>query len=591
MNPKSNSTTMDEKERQHSVASVATTILMTESQEPHQDEGILVPSPQEDAVQLQQEDSEQSFACPEREQHNSTVAGSCEGDGEIDLQRPTSMECEIDPNFFPGDPPLMGRLSMDLDPSTTPEGALEASAATPETDKASSVSTFMPGTPDRSETEIMVVSINPGDILPANMSSVACKRPRPTDNSDSGDDSDINSLCRLRPRKARVIVESATDDDAQIPISVPPKSPPPCIIESTTGEMDTQPTDVDSTGQRRKKLVKKKTSPIAPKLHPLPETTSLKEHTTASLTALAMDWIDDIETIRRKSNWQGVMSKNIRLRLELFKETFRLVHNTLLRPDNPNLLQLRNARLVSENAALQKEIDSVRQQLDKYLREKSSVSLLKLSKEIRDVGTTMEPPLMEVDNSSPSLKFAEELAWIKNKLAILESGSNLQRESPPLPQRTPTVLPKKPVIKSIQDISHKKVVIVGSPQLTLPTPVEHMAPINFGIPEPSPGSPGLSPTPTPRTQKAKGNDNEIKKPLTYSDVFRFGESPGGPAGRGPRNPGSPENTDGPGRLGYPGPVCLEDPLGPGSWAPLPVPETKRRNVNDMSQDEDTLENS
>lgn len=126
--------------------------------------------------------------------------------------------------------------------------------------------------------------------------------------------------------------------------------------------MDTQQTDeIDSTGQKKRKLVKQKTSPIAPKLHPLLEVANLKEHSVAGLSMLAMDWIDDVELIRKKSNWQGVISKHTRLRLELLKEAFRIVYNSSLKPNNPDLLQLRNARLVSDNAVLQKEKDALKQ--------------------------------------------------------------------------------------------------------------------------------------------------------------------------------------------------------------------------------------
>lgn len=457
-------------------------------------------------------------------------------DETMDVRCPTSMECEVNPDTFPGEP-FSGRLRMDLEPSTSPEDPV--------------------GIPETPETEEMTVLINPEDVIINTASITTGKRPRSREDSDIEVDSDLDCTYRLRPRKARVIEESATEEDNKpLPLPAPIKSPPACVGETTTGEIDTQQTDVDSAGQKKKRLTKKKSSPIAPRLHPLPDLESLKEQPIASLSALAMDWLDDIELIRRKSNLQGVISKYTRMRIELLQEALRMVHNFSLRPDNPDLLKLRNARLVSDNHALQRENDLLKLYVDKLTKEKS---LSKASKMTRDAETAPMAPIIE-DGSRIPTELVEEISWIKNKLQLIEADMN-KTDLPdrmtvqsPLPQRSLRPLSGKPVIKSIVEInSPRKIITVKNSTVNLPI-ASSRDPGNL-----VPGKRSLAledsrnPAPAPRKGKTKNSETI----LTFNDVLT-----------GPCDPDSPDDCN-------PGDPC--SPGGPAGM--IPASETENKNVS------------
>ncbi|GAB1867752.1 hypothetical protein CAJAP_08831 [Camponotus japonicus] len=295
------------------------------------------------------------------------------------------------------------------------------------------------------------------------------KRRRCRDASES-DDSDyhpgpVHPREGLRPRKARIIENTTTEEGkapqptlAEIPTS---------IVEVTTGEAeDSQITDVDSTGQpKKKKQTKKRGSPIASRMHSIIDSDNIPEQSLPSLAVLAMDWVDDIDVIRVRSNTQGVISKMIKQRLELLREIFRHFHNQELRPDNPHTLKIRNARFVSDIAALQKEneqLKSINHNLEKALKEtRASFDVNKISKLTKDAETSpMVRPDQEKSSTIPE-EIVAELSWIKQKILQLEARTGASDWEAPLPQRPPRAT--RPIIKSIVDLSPTRKVTIKTP--------------------------------------------------------------------------------------------------------------------------------
>lgn len=330
MNSQKQQTTATFEEEEERQPNVAPTVIMSEPRGSCKREITIAESQKESSAYLPADDDKLD-AGPSREDLRDLSSLSRKSTSNdrtsflLDVRCPTSLECVVDPVTFPGEPFDAG---MNLERSH--EDSDETAAAP--------------------ETKEMVIS----DPITIKSGKRRRKRRRKMDTSDSENDLDIGVDRQLRPRKSRVLEESATEEKRKPPpaqLDIPPSA-----METTTGEVeDTQPTDVDSTAQKKKKLSKKKSFPIAPKMHPLIDVDNLTDHTTANMIALAMDWLDDINVIRKKCNMQGVISKFTKQRLELLQKVLRIVHDQSLRPDNLHQLQMRNARLLADNLATQKE--------------------------------------------------------------------------------------------------------------------------------------------------------------------------------------------------------------------------------------------
>lgn len=144
------------------------------------------------------------------------------------------------------------------------------------------------------------------------------------------------------------------------------------------------------------------------------------------------------------------------------------MHDRSLRPDNPNQLQIRNAKFVADSLALQKENDqlkTVNANLEKAFKEtRESYDIQQIKKTTQDAETS---PIIDLEREKSvpiSTDIADELAWIKHKIHLLETNSVKSVTSEavmnevPL-QRPPLVL-KKPVIKSIVDICLSKKITI-----------------------------------------------------------------------------------------------------------------------------------
>lgn len=419
-------------------------------------------------------------------------------DGQLSPEHPEVVVCSVDPSDLPERSP-----SMEVDSDATIVGGVAPS------DDQLSISKMT--------------------------RSQVGKRRRREVQSDSGDnDSDVGFARRLRSRKTRVL-DTTVDDEDRSDFCPHSRVPSPLAI-STPGDAGSSvrsDPETASETKKKKRCTKKKSSPIAPKMHPVLDPGQLDDHTAASLAALAMDWISDIELIRvRSAGMQGVISRYIKERLEIIRECFRILHDQSMRADDPNQLRLRNARLVAELRSAQEDNEKLRLDIVNLNIASETQQTAEHIKETRSVGTS---PVRGGDSTAETDKnivLEEEIAKIKSRISLLESGVHKWDEMEPLPQRKPRA---KPVIKSITEINPpRRVTIIdntstfGSRSLGgtyLADPADP-GPVDSLGPGPGPPAPGPSASADPVPEK------ERKKVNTRSSV-----DPGSDVPLGPRESG------------------------------------------------------
>jgi len=193
------------------------------------------------------------------------------------------------------------------------------------------------------------------------------KRRRSAVESDSDVEIDeVGISQRLRSNKARLVEMTTKNENENDDLSPNTVSFSSCVA-SAAGDTD-ESTLIESESGRvnrkgKKKTARRKQSPIANKLHTTIDLEELEELSTAVLITHAIEWIEDIDRMRARSNLQGVISKYIKERLELIKGCFNILHGQSLGANDPGQLKLRNARLAADLCAAQKEILQLRHNL------------------------------------------------------------------------------------------------------------------------------------------------------------------------------------------------------------------------------------
>lgn len=418
-------------------------------------------------------------------------------DGQLNTTCPETIVCSVDPSDFPEGP-----HGMDVESDTTLVGG--------------------------------VVPHDDGSSVAESIKTFAGKRRRREILSDSGDnDSDAGFRRRLRSRKTRVLDTTVEDGDKSDPCSRPAVLSSPAIL--TTGDAGSSvQSGVEyasaSENKKKKKCTKKKTSPIAPKMHPLLDSDQLADHTTSGLAALAMDWIEDIELIRvRSTGMQGVVSRYVKERLVIIRECFRVLHDHSMRADDPTQLRLRSARLVAELHSAQEENAQLRLQLKSVQEMRQADSR---NKPMCSVGTSTSPcntEELQPGTDEKNINIHTILEDIKNRILLLESSNHKKEEidAEPLPQRKPRV---KPTIKSVTEINPpRRVTIIDARDTYLsgsPGP-DDPGPGPVDVPRPGPG-PGLPEDPVTETEEKKDKNRAKDSSLCP----RAGPRPGASAGPG-----------------------------------------------------------
>jgi len=356
------------------------------------------------------------------------------------MRHPESIECVVNPDDFPGDPIS---IEADLDVTLTAEGDFPRK----------------PGI--RWEINDSTSTTTMDTIKP-----VTSKRRRLVDSSESQDEeSDACITRRLRSRKTRILEHTIKDE------MVPPHSQT-VILSSlmiSTGDAGTTlQSEMDTDGvSKKKKVNKKRLSPIAPQIHSIVDVENLRDLTTTNLAALAMDWADDIELIRKRSNMQGVMSKYVKECIELIKECFRIMQDYSLRPDNHDQLQIRNARLAADYLAAQTEITQLRQEINKF--EKMMINLPQKDscsrKVMRNTATFPVRGAGNIKTDDIPKNIIDEITNMKNRICLLETKTVV----PQVPSSCVASHQKshgiagKPIIKKIEEVNpSRKVTIVSN---------------------------------------------------------------------------------------------------------------------------------
>jgi len=310
-----------------------------------------------------------------------------------------------------------------------------------------------------------IISVLDEDMLSVSESTGSIKRKRNFKRRRSAVESDsdveideVGMSQRLRSNKAR-LVEMTTKNENENDLSPNTVSFSSCVA-SAAGDTDestlieSEPGRVDRKG--KKKTTRRKQSPIANKLHTTIDLEELEELSTAVLITHAIEWIEDIDRMRARSNLQGVISKYTKERLELIKGCFNTLHGQSLGANDPGQLKLRNARLAADLCAAQKEILQLRHNLKQQAPAKDRP-------ETCDVGTSPSDNKNDDDKRYETPKrVVDEIIEIKNSISQLESNlhdsSTTALNSLPLP--VPQRQQAKPIIKSVVELPPERRVII-----------------------------------------------------------------------------------------------------------------------------------
>lgn len=82
----------------------------------------------------------------------------------------------------------------------------------------------------------------------------------------------------------------------------------------------------------------------------------------------AVEWLEDIDTIRSRSSYQGALSGQIRRRVDIIKETIKLLAEKLEDTGDPAYLRRRNAELLAELTASKRESAKMKKDIEDLKR-------------------------------------------------------------------------------------------------------------------------------------------------------------------------------------------------------------------------------
>ncbi|XP_029177649.1 uncharacterized protein LOC114945560 [Nylanderia fulva] len=100
---------------------------------------------------------------------------------------------------------------------------------------------------------------------------------------------------------------------------------------------------------------------IEQRLRPLPlNVEELYSAPISEVRASAIEWLNDIDTIRINSNYQGALSGQIRKRVNVIKEILRVLGEKIEDTGDPSYLRRRNSELAAELAASKRETAKLR---------------------------------------------------------------------------------------------------------------------------------------------------------------------------------------------------------------------------------------
>jgi len=115
--------------------------------------------------------------------------------------------------------------------------------------------------------------------------------------------------------------------------------------------------------------VKKRKAPGEPTieelLRPLPEQLDeLEAAPTTQSIAFALEWLEDIDTIRGKSSYQGVMSKRMKDRMKAVKKTMQILSRRIEEKGDLAYYKRKNAELQAQLLASQKELEKMNHRIN-----------------------------------------------------------------------------------------------------------------------------------------------------------------------------------------------------------------------------------
>lgn len=104
-------------------------------------------------------------------------------------------------------------------------------------------------------------------------------------------------------------------------------------------------------------------------LRPLPEELNELEVTsTAQSIAFAIEWLEDIDVIRGRSSYQGVMSKRMRDRVAALKKIIRVLSKRMEEKGDLAYYKRKNMELQAQLLSSQKEITGLTQRVNDLQR-------------------------------------------------------------------------------------------------------------------------------------------------------------------------------------------------------------------------------
>lgn len=174
--------------------------------------------------------------------------------------------------------------------------------------------------------------------------------------SSKGDDTAIQTRSKLRRNNGG---RRESKDDGQA------FRKNPTNVEEATDAMSQSEADASkkaSSKGARKKAPREKKETITPKLRDVPaDVEQLAEAPSAEIGASAIEWIEDIESIRKgSSNIQGGLSGQIRKRVVALKTTVRLLMEKAAEQGDPAYLRRRNQELACDLRVAEQEIKKLK---------------------------------------------------------------------------------------------------------------------------------------------------------------------------------------------------------------------------------------